>query len=490
MNLKVKAIVSSLVVAGFVGGLAVGHISNDHFGVVHARSIIDSDAPAITTPVPATSAAVRGLPDFTGLVQQYGAAVVNITVTKNMQPANAQIPGMDRNNPFQDFFRHFQIPGPQGGAPRGGIGSGFIVSPDGTILTNAHVVAGADEVTVKLNDRREFKAKVVGSDPQTDVAVLKIDAKNLPVVKLGNPQNLRVGEWVVAIGSPFGFENTVTSGIVSAKARALPDGTYVPFIQTDVAVNPGNSGGPLFNMNGEVIGINSQIYSGTGGYQGLSFAIPIDVAVNVKDQLVHTGKVTRGRIGVVVQDVNQSLAESFGMKRPGGALISQVERGSPAEKAGLQPGDVVLKVDDQPVNRTLDLSGYIANLKPGASATLEVWRKGSARTIAVTTGEMQSTKVASANGANASGGRLGVAVRELTPDEQKQVNAQGGLLVEDVSGPAARAGIQPGDVVLSANGTPVKNVGDLRSQVEKSKGHVALLVQRDDARIFIPVELG
>lgn len=490
MSLKLKTIVSSLVAAGFIGGLAVGEVTHYTPSLAQAHSLLSDAQPTPAAASTAAPVAVRGLPDFTTLVEQYGPSVVNISVTKNMRGVSAEMPGVDRNNPFYDFFRRFQIPMPENRAPQGGIGSGFIVSPDGIILTNAHVVADADEVTVRLTDRREFKAKVLGSDAQTDVATLKIDASDLPAVKIGNPDTLRVGEWVVAIGSPFGFENTVTSGIVSAKARSLPDGTYVPFIQTDVAVNPGNSGGPLFNMNGEVIGINSQIYSGTGGYQGLSFAIPINVAVKVKDQLVQTGKVSRGRIGVTVQEVNQSLAQSFGLKQPAGALISSVETGSPAEKAGIEPGDVVLKVDGRDVKHTLDLSGYIADLRPGTSAKLDIWRKGAARTVAITAGEMKAPKVAAASSAGDSSNRLGVAVRELTPDEQKEVHAQGGLLVQDVSGAAARAGIQPGDVVLAANGAPLKSVADLRAQVSKSKKNVALLVQRDDARIFIPVELG
>jgi serine protease Do len=438
--------------------------------------------------VAATSA--RNLPDFTGLVEQYGASVVNISVSKNVRKANVEMPGMDRDNPLYEFFRRFQGQMPENRGPASGIGSGFIVSSNGIILTNAHVVADADEVTVKLTDRREFKAKVLGTDPQTDVATLKIEATGLPAVKIGNPDHVRVGEWVVAIGSPFGFENTVTSGIVSAKARSLPDGTFVPFLQTDVAVNPGNSGGPLFNMDGEVIGVNSQIYSGTGGYQGLSFAIPIDVAVKVKDQLVQTGKVSRGRLGVSIQDVNQSLAESFGLNTPAGALVSSVEPGSPAAKAGIEPGDVVLKADDREIKRTLDLSGYVSNLTPGQSAKLEIWRKGAKRTVTVTAGEMKAAKTAAATPAADDNNRLGVAVRELNADELKQTQLQSGLLVEQVTGPAARAGIRPGDVLLAANGTPVKGVADLRAQVGKSGKSVALLVQRDEARIFVPVTLG
>ncbi len=484
MTLHSKTFISSIAVAGVVGALTAGGITHYATAPVHARSAASS-----AQAMPVVSPATRNLPDFSALVDQYSPAVVNITVTRNSRKVNAEMPGIDRNDPFYEFLRRFQSQIPERQAPSGGIGSGFIVSPDGIVLTNAHVVTDADEVTVKLTDRREFKAKVLGVDKQSDVAALKIDARDLPAVKIGNPKSVRVGEWVVAIGSPFGFENTVTSGIVSAKARALPDGTYVPFLQTDVAVNPGNSGGPLFNMNGEVIGVNSQIYSGSGGYQGLSFAIPIDVAVKVKDQLVQTGKVSRGRLGVTIQDVNQSLADSFGLKAPAGALVSSVERGSPADKAGLQPGDVVLKVDDREIKRTLDLSGYVADLIPGTQATLEVWRKGGARKLTVTAGEVKTTKTAAASSPS-DDNRLGVAVRELTDDELKQADLKSGLRVEDVSGPAARAGIRAGDVVISANGTPVKDVDDLRAQISKSNKSVALLVQRDDARIFVPVTLG
>ncbi len=494
MILNSKTFISSLAVAGFVGALTAGGITHYSATPVHARSAVSDvqPAPAISAPAvtTATATGVRNLPDFTTLADQYGASVVNISVAKNNRKVGVELPGLDRDSPFYDFFRRFQGQAPEAQAPSGGIGSGFIVGSNGIILTNAHVVANADEVTVKLTDRREFKAKVLGVDTQTDVAVLKIEATGLPAVKIGNPDNVRVGEWAIAIGSPFGFENTVTAGIVSAKARALPDGTFVPFLQTDVAVNPGNSGGPLFNMNGEVIGINSQIYSGTGGYQGLSFAIPIDVAVNVKDQLVQSGKVSRGRLGVTIQDVNQALAASFGLKNPVGALVSSVEAGSPAEKAGIQPGDVVLKADDREIKRTLDLSGHIANLKPGTTARLEIWRKGAARNITVTAGEMKAAKTAAVASPADDENRLGVAVRELNADELKQVHLPSGLLVEDVSGPAARAGIRPGDVVLAANGMPVKGVDDLRAQVSKSGKSVALLVQRDEARIFIPVTLG
>lgn len=430
------------------------------------------------------------LPDFSVLVDRYGPAVVNISVTQNVKAAFNAPQGLDRNDPFFEFFRHFGLPMPDQAPPSRGLGSGFIVSADGVVLTNAHVVANAAVVTVKLTDRREFKAKVIGTDPQTDVAVLKIDAGNLPTVKLGKSDKVRVGEWVVAIGSPFGFENTVTSGIVSAKARALPDGTYVPFIQTDVAVNPGNSGGPLFNLKGEVIGINSQIYSSTGGYQGLSFAIPIDMVVKIKDQLVQHGKVSRGRIGVTIQEVNQSLAQSFGLKQPGGALVSSVEQDSPAARAGLQPGDVILSIDDEKVARSIDLSARVAEVRPGETVRLGIWRKGEPREITVKVGVAKPARVALAGDDKANYGRLGLAVRALDADEQRQARVGGGLLVEVASGPAAQAGIHPGDIVLAVNGVPVKNGDELRELAAKSGKSIALLIQREQTRLFVPVETG
>ncbi len=483
--MKMKPIVRSLAAAGLITALGVGGIR--YYEPATAQA-------AVETATQAQPAAPSALPDFSRLVKQYGPAVVNISVAYEGQAqAGATMPdfGVAPGDPFYEFFRRFQIPqNPQGAVPRHGIGSGFIVSPDGTILTNAHVVKDASEVTVKLTDRREFKAKVVGMDPQTDIAVLKIDANNLPSVKLGDSKNVNVGDWVVAIGSPYGFENSVTAGIVSAKARALPDGTYVPFIQTDVAVNPGNSGGPLFNLQGEVIGINSQIYSRSGGYQGLSFAIPIDTALHVKDQLVKFGKVTRGRLGVTIQEVNQSLASSFGMDRARGALVSQVENGSPADKAGVKPGDVVLAVDGTPIQRSIDLSRRIAMMKPGSNAKIEVWRDGKPRDLAVVIGEAPSQQVAAADNSDLSGARLGVAVRPLSPDEQKQAHVTGGVLVEQVAGAAARAGIRPGDIIVSVNQKPVKSVDELRAATKTSEKTLAILVQRDNARIFVPVELG
>jgi serine protease Do len=355
------------------------------------------------------------------------------------------------------------------------------------------VVKDANEVTVKLTDRREFRAKVLGADSKTDIAVLKIDARNLPVVKLGNVKDLQTGEWVLAIGSPFGFENTVTAGVVSAKGRSLPDDSAVPFIQTDVAVNPGNSGGPLFNSRGEVVGINSQIYSRSGGYQGVSFAIPIDIASRVKDQIVATGKVEHARLGVTVQEINQTLADSFKLDRPEGALVASVQKGSPAAAAGVQPGDVIRKANGQAVVASGDLPAIIAQSKPGDRIPLEVWRQGGSVQLAAQLANA-SEKVAKADSGSdksAQGGKLGLSLRPLQPDEARQAGITGGgLVVEDVSGPAERAGVQPGDVVLAVNGTPARSIEQVREVVAKANKSVALLVQRGEDKIFVPVRIG
>ena len=443
-------------------------------------------APAAPAPQPAPSA--PALPDFASIVQAHSTAVVNIRASANPKATSESQEPFFRGDPFFEFFRRFQIPQPN--APRSGIGSGFIVNPDGVVLTNAHVVAGADTVTVKLSDRREFTAKVVGSDDQTDIAALKIDAKNLPVVKLGDSKSARVGDWVLAIGSPFGFENTVTAGIVSATSRALPDGTYVPFIQTDAAVNPGNSGGPLFNMRGEVIGVNSQIYSRTGGYQGLAFAIPIDVAMKVQRQLVETGRVERGRIGVSIQEVSQNLAKSFGMDTPLGALVASVEKDGPAAKAGVEPGDVITAVNGVKVETSGQLPPLIADIKPGELAKLEIWRDGGPKTLAVKVDALRQTSKNNAERwGTPQGDKLGVTVRPLTNEERRAAGVPGGLVVEDAAGPAARAGIQQGDIILSVNGAPVSDVAQLRARVT-GKAQVALRVKRGETTLFVPIELG
>jgi len=440
---------------------------------------------------------VAGLPDFSVLVERYGPAVVNVEVVeRSAQAAGGEGQGGEED-PFNDFFRRFGIPGPnipRNNQPARGTGSGFIVTSEGYILTNAHVVANADQVTVKLTDRREFQAKVVGVDQRTDVAVIKIEAHGLPVVKIGDPARLRPGQWVIAIGSPFGFDNSATAGIVSAISRSLPSDNYVPFIQTDVAVNPGNSGGPLFNTRGEVVGINSQIFSQTGGYMGLSFAIPIDVAVNVQNQLIKTGHVVRGRVGVTIQDVNAQLAESFGLDRPRGALVSSVEPGGPADKAGVKPGDVIVAVNGQNIERYGELSGRISNMRPGSDARLSLWRNGKQDDVSVKVAELneQQARVASRGGSRSGAdqaARLGLSVRPLQPDEKQQAQTEGSLVVEQVTGPAAAAGVQPGDVILGVNGRRVKTVAELQDAAKGASKTIALLIQRQEAQIFVPLRL-
>ena len=470
------------------------------------RHVVPGEAIAATTPAPtaapAASAAQRSaLPDIADLVTRESGAVVEVSMSRGYSKtsgddeARAPQQKLPRGLPpeLAPFFRGMPGMGGDDDAPRGpaqGMGSGFIVDPNGIILTNAHVVDGADEVTVKLADRREFKAKVLGTDKATDVAVLKIDAKDLPAVRTGDARATRVGEWVVAIGAPYGLEHSVTAGIVSAKARSLPGDTVVPFIQTDAAVNPGNSGGPLYNMNGEVIGINSQIFSRSGGFQGLAFAVPINVALDVKDQIVKNGKVSHGKLGVTVQEVNQALAESFGMKQPGGALVGSVQKNGPGDKAGLEPGDVIVSFDGQAVTKSGDLPPMVAAMKPGSTVKMEVWRDGKATELSATVGDRGDGKVTTAKRAEAGEGKLGVVVRPLSKDEKDATNLASGLVVEDVAGAAAKAGLRAGDVIVSANRKPVTSVAELKGIVDKAGKAVALLIQRDDARIFVPVPLG
>jgi serine protease Do len=444
-------------------------------------------------PAPANAGPGPVVPDFPLITQRYGPAVVNISVTGTRKAASIDPAEAFGGDPFE-FFRRFQQGqghGLQRDVPVRGMGSGFIVGADGIILTNAHVVKDATEVTVKMTDRREYRAKVLGSDSKTDIAVLKIDAKNLPVVTLGNAKDLRVGEWVLAIGSPFGFENTVTAGVVSAKGRSLPDDSAVPFIQTDVAVNPGNSGGPLFNARGEVVGINSQIYSQSGGYQGVSFAIPIEVASRVKDQIVAHGKVEHARLGVTVQEVNQTLADSFKLQRPEGALVASVEKDSPADKAGLKEGDVIHAANGQPVVASGDLPAIIAQSAPGDRIQLEVWRQGgNVNLTARLAGASDKVAQAPNRPDGASGGKLGLALRPLQENEKHQSGINSGLVIEDVSGAAARAGVEAGDVLLAVNGTPARSVEQVRSVLAKADKSVALLIQRGDEKIFVPVRIG
>ncbi len=434
-------------------------------------------------------------------MEHYGPAVVNVQVTEKRQQR--------QSDAFGELRKRFGIPMPDmpGGDDDGrsppeqhGEGSGFIVSADGYILTNAHVVRDATEVLVKLTDRREFNAKVIGMDDKTDVAVIKIEGSNLPIVRIGDPGLLKPGQWVVAIGSPFGMENSVTAGIVSATSRRLPDEKFVPFIQTDVAVNPGNSGGPLFNLNGEVVGINSQIYSQSGGYMGLSFAIPIDMANDVRDQLIKTGKVTRGFFGVGFQPMDAAFAESFGLDRPRGALVSDVIPGEAAEKAGIRPGDIILSIGGKPVENDVTLAPMVAAIKPGTSTELEVWSDRKLRKLTVKMGENKEggVKAAGAPGGRNGGGRggsaapepdvLGLSVRPLTAEEKQQVDTSGSLVVEAVSGAAEKAGVARGDIILGVQGVPVKSVAELQAATGKSSGKtVSLRVQRGNAVTFFAV---
>jgi serine protease Do len=499
----IAAVLGAVTIAVPVGAV---YLAGATRAVATSAATPSAATPSATTATPAAAAATATnpamLPDFSAMVQKYGPAVVNISVVSKVSASlssqgdgNSEgndSPGDNNpfgpNSPFAPFFhgRPFQMPQPQ---PMRGEGSGFIISADGVIMTNAHVVDGASEVTVRLTDRREYTAKVVGVDPKSDIAIIRIGAKDLPTVKLGDSRGLKVGEWVLAIGAPFGFENSATAGIVSAKGRTLESG-YVPFIQTDVPINPGNSGGPLFNMRGEVVGINSQIYSRSGGYMGVSFSIPIDVAMQVGQQLQSTGHVTRGKLGVVIQSVTQGLADSFGLPQPQGALVSSVEKGGPAERAGIESGDVILKLNGQPLKDSSELPVQIAAVAPGTSVNLEIWRNHATREVAVKLGTMEEQRTAASAGPHQEGGKLGLAVRPLTADEQRGANMKGGLVVERASGPAAEAGIQPGDVVLAANGSPLNNAEELRSAVEKSKGHIALLIQRGETRLFVPVRVG
>ncbi|MDH4293554.1 MAG: DegQ family serine endoprotease, partial [Betaproteobacteria bacterium] len=434
--------------------------------------------------------AAAQLPDFTELVEKHGAAVVNISTTQTSRnAASQQMPQLDENDPFYEFFRRF-IPNP---GPREfqsqSLGSGFVISADGYILTNAHVVESAEEVTVRLTDKREFKAKVIGADRRTDVALIKIDATGLPTVQFGDPGRLKVGEWVVAIGSPFGFDNTVTAGIVSAKGRSLPQENFVPFIQTDVAVNPGNSGGPLFNLRGEVVGINSQIYSRTGGFMGLSFAIPIDVANNIAQQLRTTGKVTRGRIGVVIQPLTKELADGFGMTKPQGALVNSVEKGGPADKGGIEAGDVILRFDGKPVNASEDLPRIVGGTKPGSKVAVQVWRNKATRDLQLTVAELTDDRTRQArSGKPAPANQFGMGLADLTDTQRKELKIEGGVFVESVQGAAGRAGLRRGDVILAVNNQDVKSVEQFRQLMNGfDKGRiVALLVRRGGNSLYIP----
>jgi serine protease Do len=463
----------------------------------HSPAIAVSPTPPATSTAaaPAPSAALQTLPDFSSLVERFGPAVVNIAVKQDRRMA-AHTPepsDPDEGMPFPfgpPFFRGLPMPAPE--MPMRGQGSGFIISPDGLILTNAHVVDDAKEVTVKLTDRREFQAKVVGTDRHTDVAVLRIDAKNLPAVRIGDPEALKVGQWVVAIGAPFGFENSVTAGIVSAKGRALPAETYVPFIQTDVAVNPGNSGGPLFNLNGEVVGINSQIFSRSGGYQGVSFAIPIDVAVRVQEELVANGRVSRGWLGVGIQPLSQELAESFGLKQPRGALVSQVQPDSPAEKAGVKAGDVIVDYDGHAIDQASDLPPLVGTTAVGSNAKITVLRDGREKALTAKVAQLAAAEDEGTPDTDTAGrSGLGIAVAELTEEQRDDLGIESGVVVTQVGeGPAAEAGIRRGDVLLRFGAKEVQSPEQLRELVAAAPAgkRVPVLINRGGNNLFLSVE--
>jgi serine protease Do len=460
-------------------------------------------APAQQAGKSAAGGRTANLPDFTALMKQQGPAVVN--VINRVTPARAQgqkppaggAPGGPQGqapeDPLLEFFRRFMPDAPERGpGPGMGLGSGFIISKDGYVLTNAHVVSGGGEVMVRLADaKREYKAKVVGVDERTDVALIKIDATDLPTVKLGSSSALQPGEWVAAIGSPFGFENTITAGIVSATGRSLPAETYVPFIQTDVAVNPGNSGGPLINLAGEVVGMNSMIYSQTGGYMGVSFAIPIEVALEVSKQLRAEGKVTRGRLGVRIQPLTKELAQSFRLEEPEGALIASVDPGSPADKAGLRPGDVVLAFNGQPIDDPNKLPRLVAATKPGATATLRIWRGGKAEEVKFTAAELvaEGKPAKPAPGAQAQPNRLGIVVGEIPPAQRRALGIESGVVVESSAG---RNALRPGDIIVGIGRESVKSLEDFNRLVDEHKpgDTVALLVRRGEATVYVPVEVG
>jgi len=450
-----------------------------------------------------TSAFAKDLPDFTELAEKHGAEVVNISVTQNVHadPSAMPFPGMEGDEQMQEFFKRFGIPGMPGqGAPQQdyksqSLGSGFIISSDGYILTNAHVVNEADEVIVKLYDKREFKAKIIGVDKRTDVALVKIEATGLPKVNVGDPAKLKVGEWVAAIGSPFGLENTMTAGIVSAKGRALPQENFVPFIQTDVAINPGNSGGPLFNLAGEVVGINSQIYSRSGGSMGLSFSIPIDVAIDISNQLKASGKITRGWLGIAIQEITKELAESFGMKNTNGALVASVEKNGPADKGGLEAGDVITKFDGKAITSSADLPRAVGATKPGKIASVEVLRKGAVKTLSMGVGEMPTETAEAVQNIKpvpkAEANRIGLTLKELTPQQKKKLNGKNGLLVMESAGAAAQAGIRRGDVVLGLNNSESQSVDLFNKQINAvAVGKtIAVLVLRGENTLYVPIKV-
>jgi serine protease Do len=513
---KVKTIAIVSVIAAAAGGFGALSISNagaesTTVGATTANANASANATPLQNPPASSSVMVRGLPDFADLVDLVGPSVVNIRILEKPHSRSAQNFGMDED--MQDFFRRFGIPipnmprqNPRQNRPQPdeepqqrGVGSGFILSADGLVMTNAHVVEGADEVIVTLTDKREFKAKIIGTDKRSDVAVVKIEAAGLPVVRIGDANRLRVGEWVMAIGSPFNLENSVTAGIVSAKQRDTGD--YLPLIQTDVAINPGNSGGPLLNMRGEVVGINSQIYSRSGGYMGISFAIPIDEAMRVSEQLRNNGHVSRGRIGVQITPLTKELAESLGLSKPIGALVRMVEAGSPAEKAGVEAGDVIIKLDGKTIEKSSDLPRAVGSTKPGSKANLTVWRRGASKDLSITIAEMPDDKsAAKSTGKEGKDGKdeksasqsgiaqtYGFNVRDVSAEQRKELKIRGGVRVNAVSEGAARAGLQEDDIIVGAANTEVTSVKDLESVLnrhDKSK-NLLLLVRRGESVQYV-----
>ena len=449
---------------------------------------------------PVLAASLANLPDFTPLVKKEGRAVVNISTKQTVRQNVSPIPDDMAGDPFFEFFRRFAPP-QQREFQAASLGSGFILSPAGYIMTNAHVVARADEITVTLTDKRSYKARLVGADARTDVALLKIDGKDLPVIDLGDPSSLEVGEWVVAIGSPFGFDNSVTAGIVSAKGRQLPDENYVPFIQTDVAVNPGNSGGPRFNMQGQVVGINSQIYSRSGGFMGISFAIPIDVAVKVSDQLKASGRVSRGRIGVQIQELTKELAASFGLPRASGALVNAVEPGGPAEKAGLKAGDIILKVNGSAINSTSDLPRLIGSIKPGQATAVEVWRNRGAQSVTVVPDELRESDDTQAERAPARPREaapksqpvtsLGLVLADAPPALLGHLGVRFALVVQRATGAAARAGLVPGDAIVGIGNDNLTSFAQLKGRVDSAPSGSALPLRivRNGATLFLALPI-
>ena len=493
MQLRTRTLVWSaagLLAVGTATGLSAPALLESAATPTSGTAPAISNQSVINSPViPPTTA-----PNYRAIVARNQAAVVGITTAGPMNTSGPQQfgfgdPNGDADGPLGQLFRG--PPAPRRHGVQHAQGSGFLVSSDGLVLTNAHVVDGAKEVTVKLSDHREFKAKVLGADRSSDIAVLKIEGHDFPTVRLGDSDQLGVGDYVLAIGEPFGLEETATAGIVSAKGRSLPGDGYVPFIQTDAAVNPGNSGGPLFDSTGAVVGINAQIYSNSGGYQGVSFAIPINLAVHIEDQIVKTGKVAHSRLGVEVQTLDQSLADSFKLKSPNGALVAKVAPDSAAERAGIKVGDVILKFNGASIVDAGQLSARVGAAAPGDKATLEIWRDGRKQSLTATVGDAAAagTLADAGNGASAPA-RLGLALRPLSPEERRQTGVSSGLVVEDAQGRAAEAGIQPGDVVLSVDGTPVQSVEQLRKMVQEHDKQIALLIQRGDARVFVPVTLG